>query len=243
MTVDQADHAMRLLRAGRTADVFELGRDWVLRRTRDGTSADPERSVMTYLRDQGFPVPRQGPRGADTPPGDLVLERLHGPTMADALTTGSLSLDEGAQTLASLLRRLHEIPGQTLTGGESRILHLDLHPENVILTEKGPMVIDWTNSAEGPPALDRAMSALILAQVSLTALPPAASEIREFLALFVRAIARDGGIPSSDLRHAVELRSQDPNLSQAEVAQTRIAADMVGAAMSAIPRPTDDSHD
>ncbi|WP_319054676.1 hypothetical protein [Streptomyces europaeiscabiei] len=44
---------------------------------------------------------------------------------------------------------------------------LDLHPENVILTARGPQVIDWSNAEEGPPGLDWGVSAMILAQVAV----------------------------------------------------------------------------
>nr|WP_312870502.1 phosphotransferase [Streptomyces himalayensis] len=40
-----------------------------------------------------------------------------------------------------------------------RVLHLDLHPENVLLTQRGPVVIDWANSEEGHPDLDWGMPA------------------------------------------------------------------------------------
>src|SRR6185295_9297725 len=70
----------------------------------------------------------------------------------------------GAVILAELLRRLHEVPARS---GAGTIVHLDLHPENVILTERGPMVIDWRNAGDGPADLDTALTALILAQVAI----------------------------------------------------------------------------
>jgi len=33
----------------------------------------------------------------------------------------------------------------------ARIVHLDLHPENVMLTVSGPVVIDWRNATDGDP--------------------------------------------------------------------------------------------
>ncbi|MFI1467891.1 phosphotransferase family protein [Streptomyces wuyuanensis] len=38
------------------------------------------------------------------------------------------------------------------------MLHLDLHPGNVILTQRGPVVIDWCNAGAGDPAADVAMT-------------------------------------------------------------------------------------
>lgn len=47
------------------------------------------------------------------------------------------------------------------------MLHLDLHPDNVMLTPRGPVVIDWCNSQDGPPGFDCAMSAVIFAQAAV----------------------------------------------------------------------------
>jgi aminoglycoside phosphotransferase (APT) family kinase protein len=42
------------------------------------------------------------------------------------------------------------------------VLHLDLHPANVMLTGGGPVVIDWTNARVGPAGADVAMAYLIM---------------------------------------------------------------------------------
>ncbi len=66
--------------------------------------------------------------------------------------------------LAALHARLHEIaapPGLESVGPGDRLLHLDLHPENVILGPKGPVVVDWTNARRGEPALDVALTWVI----------------------------------------------------------------------------------
>lgn len=52
-----------------------------------------------------------------------------------------------------------------------RVLHLDLHPNNVLLGPSGPMLIDWRNTTEGAPDIEVAVSALILAQVAVGDLP------------------------------------------------------------------------
>ncbi|MBP0459775.1 phosphotransferase [Streptomyces montanisoli] len=158
----------RLLGAGRDADVYALGGDadddggWVLRRYRGGLDASGEAEVMAYLRRHGYPVPEVRPWRDDDAVADLVMRRLTGPTLAASLLAGETEPREAGVLLARLLRRLHAVPPRS---GAGRILHLDLHPENVMLTRDGPMVIDWSNTEEGDPGLDRAMSALILAQV------------------------------------------------------------------------------
>ena len=56
-------------------------------------------------------------------------------------------------------------PGATPQPGGDRLLHLDLHPFNVLVDETDSVsgVVDWANAAAGDPDLDRARSASILA--------------------------------------------------------------------------------
>jgi hypothetical protein len=35
-----------------------------------------------------------------------------------------------------------------------RLVHLDLHPMNVMVTAEGPVVIDWSNAKRGAPEMD-----------------------------------------------------------------------------------------
>ncbi|MER5380405.1 phosphotransferase [Streptomyces sp. NPDC006465] len=154
----------RLLGSGRSADVYEIDEAWVLRRDREGWGdATAEAAVMQHVRSHGYPVP--GVRAATR--GDLVMERLSGPTMLEAFGQGLLSAQEAGLTLARLLRKLHAVPARLSADPAVRVLHLDLHPDNVMLTPDGPKVIDWANAEEGPPGLDWAMSAVILAQVAV----------------------------------------------------------------------------
>ena len=63
-----------------------------------------------------------------------------------------------ARVLAALHDRLHQITApeglRRPFGTGERIVHLDLHPLNVMLTAGGPVVIDWTNAADGPPGAE-----------------------------------------------------------------------------------------
>lgn len=122
--------------------------------------------------------------------------------------------------LARLLRRLHEVPSR-LGGG--RILHLDLHPENVILTADGPVVIDWSTSDEGEPGRDRAMSALILAQVAVGDVPVPREAVRAVLAeLLVHA-----PVSRETLAWARGRRWANPTMSAAELGQLDDAVALV----------------
>ncbi|MDT0424220.1 phosphotransferase [Streptomyces evansiae] len=154
-----------LIGSGRSADVYALGAEWVVRRYRSARDTAAEAAVMRRVASYGYPLPalRPGPFAAN----EMVVRRIEGPTLARALTTGDASAAEGAALLAALLRRLHRVPPPEGAPGGHRLLHLDLHPENVLLSPSGPVVIDWESAAVGPPGLDWASSALILAEASL----------------------------------------------------------------------------
>ncbi|MFE5792270.1 phosphotransferase [Streptomyces sp. NPDC056503] len=200
-----------LIGAGRTADVFALDEDRVVRRYRDGEDATGEVVVMTYLAEHGYPVPAVWPGAAA---GELVMQRLSGPTMREALVAGTLSGGRAGELLADLLLRLHAVPPRVGADPAHRIVHLDLHPENVFLTTDGPVVIDWATAQEGPPGLDTAMAALILAQAALT-MPAAAEVARTVLPALVRHL---GGTDGMLLSEARARRAANPTLAQEEIA-------------------------
>lgn len=219
----------QLLGTGRSADVYELDERWVLRRYRVGLDARHEMPVMSYLSASGYPVPRLGPLPVSAGPGDLVLQRLSGPTMLESLMSGELDGAEGSAMLAGLLADLHTVPARLSADPEDRILHLDLHPGNVMLTADGPVVIDWSNTEEGPPALDRAMTALILAQVAVDPHDPAAGGARALVDILVPLLAAGDGIPGRHLAAAAARRAANPSMSPAELARIGEASDLVTA--------------
>ena len=141
---------------------------------------------MAYVAGHGFPVPTV--HVADGP--DLVMDRVDGPTMVEALVAGKLDLVKGGAMLAELHRRLHAVPPQSAVSF-ARVVHLDLHPENVMLTASGPVVIDWRNATEGDPGFDVSLSALILAEVVVNPAMPVADLARELLGHFVTEVDDD----------------------------------------------------
>ncbi|MFH8758790.1 phosphotransferase [Streptomyces atroolivaceus] len=220
-------HIGPLLGSGRTADVYALDGPWVLRRYRQGIDTTGELAVMSYLSASGFPVPRIGPPAEDALPTDLVVQRLTGPTLAEAMLAGTVTGDEGAELLARLLRELHAIPPRLSQEPEDRILHLDLRPENVILAPEGAMVIDWMTAGEGPPALDRAMTSLLLAQAALDPSYSAVPRARGVLAALINRFTDDGGVPADALARATALRAADPQLTADRTTVLDEAAELV----------------
>lgn len=152
----------KLLAAGRASEVFDLGDGRVLRRFRAGGDPEREALVMEHARRHGYPVPRVLEVTADA----LVLERIEGRTMVQELRRRPWRVGRNAAVLARLHRHLHELRGPAALPAVSegdRLLHLDLHPENVILSPSGPVVIDWTNARRGDPQLDVALTWVIAA--------------------------------------------------------------------------------
>ncbi len=140
---------MRPLGAGRALQVFDLGDGRVLRR---GGAPKREAHVMARARAVGFPVPEV----LEVLDDGLVLELVEGPTMLEDLSRRPWRIATHARLLAALHDELHEIPFE-----DAALLHLDLHPDNVLLAASGPVVIDWTNARAGEPMLDVALSWLI----------------------------------------------------------------------------------
>ena len=119
---------------------------------------------MRHLWDHGYPVPQV--HDADGP--DIVMDRLDGATMLEAFGRRPWMIRSWARLLASLHHRLEAVPVPDLTlprrfGGGEVLAHGDLHPDNVMLTSSGPMVIDWTNTGVGPRHAEAASTWIIVA--------------------------------------------------------------------------------
>ncbi|WNZ11909.1 phosphotransferase [Streptomyces sp. 11x1] len=189
----------------------QSGRDgpWVLRRYRDGSGdAAAEAEVMEHVRSHGYPVPRV--RSANRT--EMVLERLSGPTLLEACAGGRIAPAEVGATLARLLRTLHALPPRHRPA--SSVLHLDLHPENVLLTPCGPQVIDWNNTEEGPPGLDWGVSAMILAQVAVDEADPRAHLAHAILvSLLANRSEGVSGLTEDGLAEARRRRTANPTMS------------------------------
>jgi Ser/Thr protein kinase RdoA (MazF antagonist) len=98
------------------------------------------------------------------------------------------------------------------------VLHLDLHPGNIMLTSRGPVVIDWSNVASGPAGADVAMAYLIMASSEVDDLPvlvrPAVSTVRASVIRHFLLGARDD--PAPHLARVARVRMADRNVRPAE---------------------------
>lgn len=221
----------RLLAAGRDADIFEHGPRLVLRRSRGGRSLESEARVMEYLRGQGYPVPAVESLSEDG--CDLVMERVAGPSMVQAVARAPWTVRRQGAVLADLHRRLHEVPAPDFLppapawAAGTSILHLDLHPLNVLLGPRGPVVIDWPNAVVGDPDVDVALAWALMEAGEIPGGGVAAKLLGLGRSLLVRGfLARsDRRQVARRLADVVEWKAADPHMSRREVvAMRRLAA-------------------
>ncbi len=189
---------------------------------------------MRHLRANGAPVPEVFSADGD----EIVMERINGRSLMDVLTSQPWRAAAIGRQLADVQRRIHEVPAGELdlprfSEGNS-ILHFDLHPDNVMITHSGPMVIDWSNVAIGDPVADVMFSWMLMStgepdSVPLLLRPLTRLVRRRLVAGFIE------GTPIDDAARAwvsvvCERRIADPNTTTAERANVRTFAEHVSIA-------------
>jgi aminoglycoside phosphotransferase (APT) family kinase protein len=210
-----------LLASGRDSDIFECGDGLVLRRSRTGRSLAGEAQVMEHARRAGFPVPAVEEVSADGT--DLVMERIDGPLMLAVIGRRPWELRRQGALLASLHHRLHEIaapPWLTAAPGPSgdRLVHLDLHPLNVLIGPAGPVLIDWSNAARGDPAADVAVTWMLMATAEVPAGRISGALMGRVRGMFVNSFLAhvDTGAASRAMAQMVDWKVSDPHMSPSE---------------------------
>lgn len=186
----------RLIASGRAADVYDLGDGTVLRRYRDDRhDLACEARAMSYVAEHGVRVPAV----VEASGTDLVMERIEGRTMLNALAERPQLVLRMARLLADLQSQIASIPATpwlmppgwsaTHDDDDPVVLHLDLHPMNVLLADDGPVVIDWTNVSGGPAGFDAASSYVVMATYEVAAWHERLAR-RAFVGAFRRARGR-----------------------------------------------------
>jgi aminoglycoside phosphotransferase (APT) family kinase protein len=178
---------------------------------------------MEYLRAQGYPVPEV--LEIDASGRDLVMERIDGVTMVDSVKRAPWTLRRRARELAALHRRLHVIEAPDFLRGApvghgSALVHMDLHPLNVLVGARGPVVIDWARAACGDPSVDVVIAWVLMSvgQVPVGRLEARlvgaarGALVRSFVACF------DQPTLAGHLRDVVSWKVQDPHMTDTEVA-------------------------
>jgi aminoglycoside phosphotransferase (APT) family kinase protein len=153
------------------------------------------------------------------------MERIEGLSMVDAIGKAPWSVRRQAKMLAGLHKQLHGIAAPDFlppapVGHGDRVVHLDLHPLNVMVGPKGPMVIDWTNASAGDPLVDVGLAWVLMAAGQI----PETGIMARLMGLG-RSLLVNGFVNQFDrrevgrrLREVVTWKVQDPHMSEAEVA-------------------------
>jgi aminoglycoside phosphotransferase (APT) family kinase protein len=216
-----------LIASGRDGDIFEYGPGRVLRKTRDGRSIAHEARIIEYVAEHGYPVPRIDEVRSDGTA--IVMERIDGPLMLEAGAKGLAKLPRMLGVLADLHDQLHEIRAPEwlprLPDGGDRMLHLDLHPLNVINSPtRGFVVIDWGNAHCGDPLFDVALTYVLLTCPRIPVPRPvelALDAVRRPLVGGVFARRYRGRALDARIAEAAELKCFDRNMSPEEVTRMR----------------------
>jgi aminoglycoside phosphotransferase (APT) family kinase protein len=167
---------------------------------------------------------------------DLVMELAAGPSMLETLGRRPWTIGAQARLLARLHALVHQVPAAGLpelpasrraataagsnAGDGDVLLHRDLHPQNVILTGGGPVIIDWEGAARGPAIADIAMTWVIIGFSDVPGSGLSAAVSRGGQQAFTRAFVRAAGPLDERWRlSAVRQRLTDPNVLPTEAAR------------------------
>jgi aminoglycoside phosphotransferase (APT) family kinase protein len=218
--------------SGRAADVYAIGDGLVLRRYRGPGDTLVEAAVMQHVRTYGFPAPDV----AWASGGDIAMERIDGSTMLADVGRRPWKILEHARTLADLHHRLEQVPAAPwmlprIAGGPC-VVHLDLHPENVMLSKNGPVVIDWSNAGAGQPGDDAAQTWAIMHSARIPVDGMRGRLLRLGRSYFVGRFLRRAGIEQTRRRlaDAIAHRLGDRNLFDDEREILRRLAERQGGA-------------
>ena len=127
----------------------------------------------------------------------------------------------GSGSLQRQVNDLHApdwMPSQPEVPTGSSVVHLDLHPMNVMLGSDGPMIIDWTNAGRGEAWFDAALSFVLMSTFEV-------SGIRDRIGqqIFTAAFAQSRG--RRDLKRSIgdacTYRLSDKNITAADVPPSR----------------------
>ena len=127
------------------------------------------------------------------------------------------------RVLADLHRQLHTLAApdwmpDAPVGQGDRLLHLDLHPLNVIMSPKGPVVIDWTNACRGDPAVDVAVTWVLLVAGDVPASGPIGRLVQRLRSVLVQGFLARSDVAGAKrvMRDVVSWKVRDAHISPVE---------------------------
>ncbi len=176
---------------------------------------------MEYVRERGFPAPKIHELSDDET--ELVMQRVDGPSMLEVLGARPWSIRRMAYVLGTLHNSLHDIPGPDWVrpsplGEGTQLVHLDLHPANVLISAVGPVVIDWANVARGDGNDDAALTWLLMSAGSVDASSAKSALLELGRSRMIKAFLKrfDRARVAKRLPSVVAWKLTDPHMSEVE---------------------------
>lgn len=135
--------------------------------------------------------------------------RVHGvtaPQLASVRERFRYKLDEARSLMSGAVYDQAAAALAALPDGEA-LCHGDFHPDNILLTPDGPVIIDWPDATRGDPASDVARTSLLL---SMGEVP---RDVPVVMRWMIEAVRR--GFHAAYLRRYQQLRPTPPERIQA----------------------------
>jgi aminoglycoside phosphotransferase (APT) family kinase protein len=134
-----------------------------------------------------------------------LMAELHAQMHArrpSGLPTQRERLQKKIQAAPPLTEALKQVALEALAQlpDDAVLCHGDFHPDNIVLSARGPVILDWVDAARGHPLADVARTALLMQHAALPAHMPGRSLIEAGRALWYRLY----------LRRYCQLRSVSP---------------------------------
>lgn len=154
--------------------------------------------MLTKIGEQPWTIIGAGPAMA------LVHAAVHATAGSPQLETLHCRLERRFEQVATQRRDLAERGKRALASlpQGDRLLHGDFHPANIILSSRGPIVIDWPNATRGDPAADVARTLLMM---RLGELPPGSPWLIMRLEKLGRGILRSRYVSTYRKASAVDM--------------------------------------
>ena len=207
--------------SGRDSEIFPLSPGVVVKRARAGRSLGYEANAMELARAFSVPTPRV--HEVRDEGREIVMDRVDGPTLAQWAAQRPWRLRSAARILADMGDAVHRVPAPSWLrdagDGGVVLVHLDLHPLNVLMGASGPVLIDFANAARGTAATDDALTWVLLATGNdepRGLLYDAALRFGRGAFLRSYLAARDRAALRRALPHAAALKQHDANFTDAE---------------------------
>ena len=208
-----------LIARGRTADLYELPENRVLKLFYDWVSPEAinkEYEVSRRVFQARLPVPQVFEVVDLESHTGIIYEKIQGTTMLSMLAKKPWQVAQHSRVMAELHHMIHQVKvdesstyhdqwfrniervpdlseevKQKLIAqvkqlpNDNCLCHFDFHPDQVIYTEKGPIILDWLTAEIGHPAADVARTQILIT----IGKPPDASIGMQLLAILLGKVA------------------------------------------------------